>query len=122
MLYTVQGNFGLALGDFTVAITLDPSYHIALNNRAVVHAAEGSFDLASADIEAALALNAQEPAHYATRSAIYLALALKDYAEYRTLAGLTAPYPAGSPAGLVEGLQAGADIGSFSAWLGLLSR
>ncbi len=122
MLYTVQGNFGLALGDFTVAVTLDPTYDIAFNNRAVVHAAEGNYDLARDDIEAALALNPDESAHYATRSALYMALALVDYNEYRALAGLSAPYPGGSPRELIDGLQSGVEIGSFSAWLGFLKR
>ncbi len=122
MLYTTQGNFGLAIGDFTVAVTLVPEYAAAFNNRAVVHAAEGNYELAIADIQQAIALDESAAAPYATLGAVYSALAMQSYAEYHARAGEQTRLPNGEPDEFFNALEAGREIGSFSAWLSLLTR
>lgn len=119
-LYTRLGNFGLAINDLTLAISLDPSNVTALNNRAVVHAIEGNYDLALDDLNAAIQLDAQYAQPYATRAAIYSALAARDYQQFVTTSG-TNRLPAGTPAEVIIAVDDSIRTGDFSVWLSLLT-
>jgi tetratricopeptide (TPR) repeat protein len=122
-LYARLGNFGLAVGDFTLAVTLDPQNAIALNNRAVIHAIEGNYDLALVDLAQALSINPDDPQAYATRGAVYSALAARDYQSFLTASGSDqAALPAGTPAQVLSSVDDSLRTGNFGVWLALLKR
>ena len=119
-LYTRLGNFGLAINDFTLALSLDPNNVVALNNRAVVDAIEGNYDLALTDLNQAIQLAPQAALPYATRAAIYSALASKDYQQYVSVSGSNR-LPAGDPSSVLMAVDDGIRTGDFSIWLSLLT-
>jgi tetratricopeptide (TPR) repeat protein len=119
-LYTRLGNFGLAINDFTLALSLEPNDSAALNNRAVVHAIEGNYELALADLDAAIQLDGQNPLLYATRAAVYSALAARDYQEYVEVSEANL-LPAGTPVDVLAAVDDSIRTGDFSVWLSLLT-
>lgn len=119
-LYTRLGNFGLAINDLTLALSLAPDDVAALNNRAVVHAIEGNYDLALADLDAAIQIDQQNPRTYATRAAVYSALAARDYQEYVDVSERTT-LPAGTPVDVLTSVDDSIRTGDFSIWLSLLT-
>ncbi len=121
LLYTYQGNFGLAITDFTLAIALNPDSAVAYNNRAVVHAIEGNHDLAIADLEQAIALDPEYAAPHASLGAVYSAMAVESYQNYRDMAGQTARLPAGDADIVLNMIDDSRETGNFSVWLPLLT-
>lgn len=122
-LYARLGNFGLAVGDFTLALGLNPRTVTALNNRAVIHAIEGNFDLALADLTQAIAIDPDNPAAYATRGAVYSALAAESYQRFlETGGGDQARLPAGTPTQVLTAVDDSLRTGNYGIWLALLGR
>ena len=119
-LYTRLGNFGLAINDYTLALSFDPNNVVALNNRAVVDAIEGNYDLALTDLNQAIQLAPQVALPYATRAAVYSALAARDYQQYVSVSK-TNRLPAGSPTAVLTAVDDGIRTGDFSIWLSLLT-
>jgi tetratricopeptide (TPR) repeat protein len=119
-LYTRLGNFGLAINDFTLALSLDSNNVVALNNRAVVDAIEGNYDLALIDLNQAIQIAPQMALPYATRAAVYSALASKDYQQYVTVSKSNR-LPAGDPVDVLTAVDDSIRTGDFSIWLSLLT-
>ena len=119
-LYTRLGNFGLAINDFTLALSLDPNNVVALNNRAVVDAIEGNYNDALTDLNQAIQLYPKLALPYATRAAVYSALASKDYQQYVTVSQSNR-LPAGDPTDVLTAVDDGIRTGDFSIWLSLLT-
>src|SRR5262249_51497334 len=55
--YASQGQYDLAIDDYSKSINLDPNYARPLNNRGVAHKRKGELDLAMKDFEAAINLD-----------------------------------------------------------------
>ncbi len=121
MLYLSQGNFGLALNDFDLAVALDPNYAIAYNNRGLAHAAEGHYDLAIADFQQAITLDPAYAAPHASLGAVYSALALQSYENYRSTAGPGARLPAGQPDDILNAVDSGLKNSDITIWLAFLT-
>ena len=123
VLYARLGNFGLAIGDFTLALSFDPQAITALNNRAVIHAIEGNFDLALADLEQAVTIDPDNPIPYATRGAIFSALAAQSYQQFLEVSGSNeARLPAGSPNQILTAVDDSLRTGNYTIWLAMLRR
>ena len=118
-LYTRLGNFGLAINDFTLVISLSPEDVTAYHNRAVVHAAEGNYELAIADLEQALAIDADFAPSYAALGAVYSAIAAQQYQQFGELRGDNALLPAGTPIEVLQAVDEGMRTGDYSVWVAL---
>jgi tetratricopeptide (TPR) repeat protein len=95
----------------------------ALNNRAVIHAIEGNFDLALADLSQALEIDPENAAAYATRGAVYSALAAQSYQQFiEHGGGDEARLPAGTPTQVLSAVDDSLRTGNYAIWLALLGR
>ena len=119
ILYTRQGNFGLALLDLDLAVALEPDNAIGYHNRALVHAAEGNYDLAMDDLEQAITLAPDFAAPHAALGAVYSALAVRSYADYRQITGESSRLPMGEADTTILELERSLETGSFAIWLPL---
>lgn len=119
LLYTAQGNFGLAINDFSLAVAFDPQFAIGYNNRGIVHAIEGNYDLAIADFQQAIALDPDYAAPHASLGAVYSALAVQSYEDYREIVGEGSRLPAGEADDVISALESNRLTGIFAVWLPL---
>ena len=69
--YLQQGNFDLAIEEYTEAIALDPQFASAYNNRGFAYASQGDFDRAIADYDQAITLDPQLADAYGNRGIAY---------------------------------------------------
>jgi len=68
-----NGEFDLALADFTDAIRTEPTYVPAVSARGAAHMWQCSFDAALSDFDRAIALNPNFPPAHNNRAAVFLA-------------------------------------------------
>jgi len=71
MLQFNQGNYYLAISNFSEAIRLDPNNAIAYNNRGIAHQKQGNYPLAMQDYEQALRLDPNYATAYNNLGSIY---------------------------------------------------
>ncbi len=85
-----MGQFKSAIADFTTAISLNPNYLSAYNNRGNAYASIGEHDRAIADFTRVISIDSSYADTYYNRALVYFfkknyELALKDLKKYRTL-------------------------------------
>jgi hypothetical protein len=87
----------------------------------VIHAAEGSYDLAIADFQAAINADPTYPDPHAGLAAVYSALAAIQYESFFEKSGSeVATLPAGSPSGVIQDVINSRRNGTSEVWLRLL--
>ena len=69
--YSKNGEYGLAIADYTKAIELDPEHVKAYNNRGVAYREEAQYDLAIEDFNKAIQLKPNLAASYVNRGIAY---------------------------------------------------
>jgi tetratricopeptide (TPR) repeat protein len=122
VLYMREGNFGLAIGDFTLVIAFQPDNPVAYNNRAIAYAAEGSYDLALVDLQTALELDPNYAEAHASLGALYTALAVQSYREYREISlGGDFRLPGRRPSDVIGAIEEDGVIRDFDVWVPYLA-
>lgn len=122
VLYMREGNFGLAIGDFTLVIAFNPNDPTAYNNRAIAYAAEGSYDEALADLNTALDLDPTYAEAHASLGALYTALAVQSYREYREISlGGDFRLPGRRPTDVIGAVEEDGVIRDFDVWVPYLA-
>jgi tetratricopeptide (TPR) repeat protein len=122
VLYMREGNFGLAIGDFTLVIAFRPDEPVAYNNRAIAYAAEGSYDEALADLNTALELDPEYAQAHASLGALYTALAVQSYREYREISlGGDFRLPGRRPTDVIGAVEEDGVIREFDVWVPYLA-
>jgi len=122
VLYLREGRFGLAVSDFSLVVAFQPENPVAYNNRAIALAAEGSYDEALADLQTALDLDPDYAEAHASLGALYTALAVQSYRDYREISlGGDFRRPGRRPTDVISAVEEDGVIRDFDVWVPYLA-